>query len=247
MGDAQRRQSFGLPGVSPTMGVALAGDVNGPSGTNHVDSLTGPGTGIVNLTTGSFLRLDGSAGTFSAAGFIRTKAYVGTQTFWGARNSGGDSVILQQIADALIIGDSNAASGWTVHIEAYGGWLNTRGAWANYGPTFEFLSFAGASFMLLTAADLTLQMKDAAANPATPAGGAKMYSLGGALKAIGTGGTITTMAAAEPHCPVCNRDFTTEHENREKGYGYLAICLHCLADFVEKSAGPQSWIRRERA
>ncbi len=65
-----------------------------------------------------------------------------------------------------------------------------------------------------------------------------VWTKGGALKAIGTSGTITTIAPAEPHCPICGTDFTTEHESAK--YGYLAICLVCLADEL----GDRPWIRR---
>lgn len=70
------------------------------------------------------------------------------------------------------------------------------------------------------------------------ADGAIIYSEGGALKAIGSGGTITTMAAAEPHCPTCGADFMVEFDN--PSHGYLAMCTKCLADEL----GDRPWIIR---
>ena len=61
------------------------------------------------------------------------------------------------------------------------------------------------------------------------------------MKAIGSSGTVTTLAAAEPHCNVCGADFCVEYENPK--YGYLTICLACLADEL----GERKWIRRHHA
>lgn len=81
-------------------------------------------------------------------------------------------------------------------------------------------------------------------SPAEPgasgAGGPpRLYGFGGALKAIGSGGTRVTVCAAEPHCPQCGADFMTEHENPK--YGYLAVCLKCLADAL----GNVPWVVRK--
>ena len=59
------------------------------------------------------------------------------------------------------------------------------------------------------------------------AAGFAIYAEGGAAKVRGASGTVTTFGPAEPHCPVCGADFMTEHESPR--YGYLAICLRCLA------------------
>lgn len=61
------------------------------------------------------------------------------------------------------------------------------------------LSWAGGAGMIIWTTDGTggiQQMINAAGDPTTPTGGPKMYAIGGAMKAIGTGGTITTMAPA---------------------------------------------------
>lgn len=72
----------------------------------------------------------------------------------------------------------------------------------------------------------------------SPTGKAVLYVQGGAVKILGPGGTITTIAAAEPHCPVCGSDFVLEWENKK--YGKLQFCVLCLA----KELGSREWIIR---
>lgn len=67
-----------------------------------------------------------------------------------------------------------------------------------------------------------------------PTGGGILYTEGGAGKWRGSGGTITTFGPAEPHCPTCGRDFSTEHRNDDLGE-HLAICLPCLVDALQAS------------
>lgn len=61
-----------------------------------------------------------------------------------------------------------------------------------------------------------------------PTGGAIWYTEGGASKARGSSGTVTTFAAANPHCPECGSDFVHEWDNAER-WGYLAVCMNCHA------------------
>src|SRR5207244_5274444 len=62
-----------------------------------------------------------------------------------------------------------------------------------------------------------------------PSNGALAYAQAGALKARGGSGTVTTMAAAEPHCPDCGRDFALEWENDERGDA-LTLCMWCVTE-----------------
>jgi hypothetical protein len=75
---------------------------------------------------------------------------------------------------------------------------------------------------------------------ANPTGGGYLYSSSGALVWRGSSGTITTIAPADPHCPKCGKDFMHEWENEK--YGYLAVCMNCLADEV----GERPWILRNK-
>lgn len=80
---------------------------------------------------------------------------------------------------------------------------------------------------------------NAAVDPSTdPTGGGIFYASAGALKYRGSSGTVTTLAAAEPHCPVCGADFVVEYQNDR--FGYLCICLSCLA----RELGKRPWITR---
>jgi hypothetical protein len=69
-----------------------------------------------------------------------------------------------------------------------------------------------------------------------PASGGVLYAQGGAGKWRGPSGTVTTFGTAEPHCPVCDTDYMLEWENA--AYGYLAFCIHCLANEL----GPRPYI-----
>lgn len=68
--------------------------------------------------------------------------------------------------------------------------------------------------------------------------GGSLYAQSGALKWRGSSGTVTTMANAEPHCPVCGTDYMKEFDSSR--YGYLAVCLNCLTTEL----GARPWIIR---
>lgn len=75
-------------------------------------------------------------------------------------------------------------------------------------------------------------IENASSNPSTnPSGGGVLYADGGALKWRGSGGTVTTMGPADPHCPTCGRDFALEHKNDELGE-HFAVCIPCMVDAV---------------
>lgn len=75
-------------------------------------------------------------------------------------------------------------------------------------------------------------IENASLNPSTnPSGGGVLYADGGALKWRGSGGTVTTMGPADPHCPTCGRDFALEHKNDELGE-HFAVCIPCMVDAV---------------
>lgn len=91
--------------------------------------------------------------------------------------------------------------------------------------------------------DGVIFLKNAASAPASnPSGGHYLFADGGALKGRGSSGTVTTIAAAEPHCQRCDRDFALEWQNPR--YGHLAVCGWCLTDALE-SMGVDVTIRKE--
>ncbi len=63
----------------------------------------------------------------------------------------------------------------------------------------------------------------------SPTGGHWLWAEAGALKGKGSSGTVTTIAAAEPHCPECGNDFVLEWKNDESGR-HLVVCLWCLSE-----------------
>lgn len=94
---------------------------------------------------------------------------------------------------------------------------------------------AGDDFMGLSTAakagDGVLGWGNAATAPdevTNPTGGLILWAAAGALLAIGSSGTKTTIAAAEPHCPECGNDFVLEWSNKGRGT-HLQICMWCYA------------------
>lgn len=231
----------------------LAAIVVGPGGALGV-----PPFRDVSDGTSHFITLGGitPGGMLPASGYIRSAppSGAGAIVWWNGRNTNGDAPVVSQTLTTLTIGDTN----WNSTVLAGG------------GSGVVVRAFAGGAVVLEpTAQAVALVLRDRAANfvsflfamptdatgegslqiintiqPATPANGPKLFAVGGAAKCIGTSGTVTTFGPAEPHCPSCGKDFSTEHDN--KGMGYLAVCLSCLAEWVEGIAGPVPWIRRER-
>jgi hypothetical protein len=75
---------------------------------------------------------------------------------------------------------------------------------------------------------------NASSNPgsSTPSGGGVLYATAGALHWLGSSGHDTTVAAADPYCPICGLDAVEEHkwvDGPNKGK-YLSICLNCVAE-----------------
>ena len=100
---------------------------------------------------------------------------------------------------------------------------------------------------LTTSAEFATYVKyDNVSTPSTPAGGPVLFGSSGALKAVGTSGTISTVAPADlegfgGHCPVCGTDFAHEWSNDK--YGSLTVCMKCLTDEL----GERPWIVRKGA
>lgn len=64
-------------------------------------------------------------------------------------------------------------------------------------------------------------------------GGTLLYSEGGAAKAFGGGGTVTTFGPADPHCPQCGSDHGWEWKN-ELFDEYTFACARCLLEALNK-------------
>ncbi len=91
-----------------------------------------------------------------------------------------------------------------------------------------------------------LAMKNATTVPTSDVIGTQLiYVEAGALKARSPSGGITTLSAAEPHCPRCGRDCAYEWAHEEQGE--IALCLWCLTSALERAGVPfeQYGIRRK--
>lgn len=76
-----------------------------------------------------------------------------------------------------------------------------------------------------------------AAPSSNPTAGHIIYSESGALKGRGSSGTVTTIAAAEPHCPVCKRDVAViESVNGDEEYFF--VCIPCMIDDLGLDSKP---------
>jgi hypothetical protein len=85
-------------------------------------------------------------------------------------------------------------------------------------------------------------LANAGTNPSSnPTGGGVLYADSGALKWRGSSGTTTTIANAEPHCPVCGRDAVMEWRNDDQAW-HIEMCVWCLADEL----GQRNWIKKEQ-
>lgn len=140
-----------------------------------------------------------TAGAFRVAGGFNVISNVG----------GTNRPILEATAGAEVIMGGFAASECVGIYER----ISTGGTWR--------VQMAGANNIIVTeagtqfgaaAADFgdgvgVIGIDNATTVPTTnPTGGAIWYAEGGASKARGSSGTVTTFAAAEPHCPRCGTD-----------------------------------------
>ena len=172
-----------------------------------------PGEDLVTITLGTF----NNSGTTPAG--LRTELGF----HWDA---GGDYAYLSSYDY-----DSGAANKYEgLIIEGNPLWINTSNA--SYVQFFDStggnVAIGGYSFG--SSANFNLAIYNGTA-PGSTIGGVSIYAEGGAAKVMGSGGTITTFGAADPHCQRCGRDFAMEWENEK--YGKLAICAWCLSEKFE--------------
>jgi hypothetical protein len=114
--------------------------------------------------------------------------------------------------------------------------------WLDSTATTENAAFFATAAPGWNGLDRGFFIGDSSAVPTgNPTAGGYMYSEAGAGKWRGSGGTITTFGPAEPHCPVCKKDFMHEWENDK--LGYLAVCMNCLTEEI----GERPWILRKKA
>jgi hypothetical protein len=237
---ASGRFWFTADGVFGPIAPAAGGGGGSPGGNaNEIQTNDGAGgfAGATNVKAGSgFLSI--GAGTVHASALIRLP-YVATDVVIGAPNSGGTDypVLHRTSANTWRFGD---ATGWNTAV--YGDIVTFYGAsgttmYAPGGSVVAIELAASANIKLFDGAGVgggskVLSVANATTAPTSnPTGGALWYVEGGASKARGSSGTITTFGPADPHCPTCGRDFATEHRNDDMGE-HFAVCLPCLIDAV---------------
>lgn len=224
------------------------------SGVANVIQLTGSG-GLLSLINGTSLQITGAT-PVSGTGKIRASKDFSLK-YRNSSNASDVNLISCDGSDNINIGTSSGIA--AINISA-----NTLQFYAGSGAsyfdapqvvmrggghaTYTFVSDEATGSIQLFSSSVSvgsgvgvLAVANAGTPPSTnPTGGGILFADSGAGKWRGSSGTITTFGPAEPHCPVCGSDFTTEHESPV--YGYLAICLVCLADEL----GDRPWIRRAK-
>ena len=127
----------------------------------------------------------------------------------------------------LLLNQIFLGSGVKTTVEMFGGFMTSHGN-VGIGTQVEGTISGGAATSLTGDFNLCL------ANGTAPSGaiaGIQIYAESGAAKVMGSGGTITTFGAADPHCQRCGKDFAMEWENEK--YGKLSICAWCLSEKFE--------------
>ena len=143
-------------------------------------------------------------------------------TFWG-RQSGEVQVVF-----SLAAATSFAAQ--TGHVFAFSSaevGIANGALFTNAGGFAETLAVSTLASTGPRAILPAVEVVDQAGVPPIPTAGPLLFANAGALKAIGTSGTVTTLAPAEPHCPRCGRDFAWEWESVASGEK-LAVCAPCM-------------------
>ena len=166
------------------------------------------------------------------------------------RTAGGTNGVFLKMYDAagnvavsLLAGDSSAGA-WVFNESAGDNDFRVEGQSLAY-MLFLDASSATENLVLLTTAapafnsmDGGIFLGDATTAPTgNPTAGIYVWSEAGAGKARGGGGTVTTWAPSDPHCPRCGGDFGFEWENsmaHAKAWGgRLQLCASCLMEHVD--------------
>jgi hypothetical protein len=204
MVDAAGRWQFGHDlSAAPTSGYLLD-IVSGSSDVGRFRQSTSSGVAVWEIAQG-----DGTTSSKSAQLNFRSLIASGPSGWDTGMVAGG----MTQAGDYLISRRSGGTVTSVLGIDSVG--LNLGLVLGGATP-----SFAGGQGTVFVA-------NRTVAPTTNPTGGFVMYAEGGAAKVRGASGTVTTFGPADPHCPACGADFTTEHFNPR--YGYVSICLFCLA------------------
>lgn len=191
-----------------------------------------------NVTAGSgYIAIGASSGS---TGSLRFPLGSSSVLIGGKAGAGTNDQIIGSSGFHLYFGEVTP-SNWSSHLAGdpvdiwskstfvlYYGASGTTGFTLSTAPNASF--FGTGSFGARTK---TIHLADGTEDCThTPTGGGLLYSLGGAGKWIGTSGTNTTFAAADPHCDKCGRDFAHEWFN-DLHDEYLMVCMPCMLGALE--------------
>ena len=175
-------------------------------------------SGLTSLTLGTFNN------TFSG-GPVATGVRAELHYDWSAE-------IMRLFAESYA-GAGPATTHHSIEIDGAALKLNTDVPSGNYiqmlDSTGGNVAIGGSAFG--SSANLNLAIYNGTPPGSSPFAGVSIYAESGAAKVRGSGGTITTFGAADPHCQRCGRDFAMEWENEK--YGKLSICAWCLSEKFE--------------
>ncbi len=210
-------------------------------GTTSLGKFAVTGDGTTEIT--ALVRM---AASQTASGLVVEKSD-GTDLF--TVGPGPSAQLLDQTGATSLVLQGETGSGKESVFNEQGGNLSTRMEGDTKTKAFYLSAtddsvalFAGDTHSGFGGGIGVLAVADAATVPSSnPSGGGILYSEAGAGKWRAASGTITTFGPSDPHCPECGADFTHEWESEK--YGYLAICVKCLADEL----GDRPWIRRRKA
>jgi hypothetical protein len=186
-----------------------------------------------DATTTHFLRIGGSEA-------IKVSAVGALAVLWGNADnftsgfnittttpSSGNGVTARLIGGAAAVGSGGNGGNATVRAgDADGGGTNGAAQMETHDNSVVVKVNGSSGSEVLTLSATYTEVTDTGSTPATPTGAHRIWSTSGALKGRGSSGTITTMAAAEPHCPRCGKDAAKEWENPEQGWK-VSLCMWC--------------------
>jgi hypothetical protein len=224
---------------------ARIGNSGGPTitfdDTNDYFEFGGGKAGIGTTSPGSILDVNDS-GNGSITYPIRAQNSGGIGSGTGAgisfasKNTSGTIVDYAQIGHLVFDTTAGSHSGHLVFYTSLSGSLSEqmridRLGNVGIGTSSQFGGGTGV-----------IGLANAGTNPSTnPTGGGVLYADSGALKWRGSSGTTTTIANAEPHCPVCGRDAVLEWRNDDQAW-HIEMCVWCLSDEL----GQRNWIKKEQ-
>lgn len=228
----------GNPSVSH---LKLYSDVGFGVSTSHVNFITDRTYRITNTsftpimemtTSGTFLLNNpaGSAYTFNLRGSMHIgSAYDGSLygTYMVTEplvryNNRFHYAAVAAGTEIIGFGYADGSASWKIGRQST---ADLRGLWNDTGNNFAI------NMQPNTGGTNCFQFVNTSDPSGTPVGGGVIYSSSGAIKGKGTSGTVTTIAAADPHCEICGRDYALEWTNDKYG-SKLTICVACWVNDI---------------